>query len=65
MKKCPKSFWSHVKDETKSKSGIGDHKDKDGESKTEDKDKAEILNDFLLQSLQWRETLNYLTLSKK
>lgn len=46
VKNSPKSFWSHVKEQTKSKSSIGDLKDKDGIIKTEDKDKAEILNDF-------------------
>ena len=46
LKKSPKSFWSHVKEETKSKSSIGDLKDANGEIKTEDKDKAEILKDF-------------------
>ena len=46
MKISPKTFWSHVKEETKSKSTIGDIKDKNGEIKTEDTDKAEILNDF-------------------
>ena len=35
-----------MKEETKSKSSIGDLKDANGEIKTEDKDKAEILNDF-------------------
>ena len=35
-----------MKEETKSKSSIGDWKDANGEIKTEDKDKAEILNDF-------------------
>ena len=46
VKISPKTFWSHVKEETKSKSTIGDIKDKNGEIKTEDTDKAEILNDF-------------------
>ena len=35
-----------MKEETKSKSSIGDLKDANGEIKTEDIDKAEILNDF-------------------
>ena len=46
VKISPKTFWSHVKEETKSKSNIGDIKDKHGNIKTEDVDKAEILNDF-------------------
>ena len=35
-----------MKEETKSKSSIGDLKDANGEIKMEDKDKAEIFNDF-------------------
>ena len=46
IKTIPKSFWSHFRDETKSKSNIGDLKDKNGDLKTEDQEKAEILNDF-------------------
>ena len=46
VKISPKTFWSHVKEETKSKSNIGDIKDKHGNIKTEDVDKAELLNDF-------------------
>ena len=46
VQKSAKSFWSHVKEEIKSKSSIGDLKDKNGEIKTDNKDKAEILNDF-------------------
>ena len=46
VKNSPKSFWNHVKEETKSKISIGDLKDENGEIKTEDKDKAEILNNF-------------------
>ena len=41
-----KSFWSHVKEETKSNSTIDDLRDKDGDLKTEDQEKANILNDF-------------------
>ena len=37
-----------MKEETKSKSSIGDLKDTIVKSKTEDKDKAEILNDFFV-----------------
>ena len=46
LKTSPKSFWSHVKEETKSKSTIGDLRDKDRDLKTEDQEKASILNDF-------------------
>ena len=35
-----------MKEETKSKSSIGDLKDANREIKTEEKDKDEILNDF-------------------
>ena len=41
-----KSFWSFVKGETQSRSGIGDLKDSDGNIATETIDKANILNDF-------------------
>ena len=40
IKTSPKSFWSHVRDETKSKSNIGDLKDKNGDMKTEDQEKS-------------------------
>ena len=46
VKRSPKSFWSHVKEETKSKSSIGDFKGANGEIRIEDKDKTEILNYF-------------------
>ena len=46
VKTSPKSFRSHVKEETKSKSSNGDLKDANGAIKTEAQDKAEILNDF-------------------
>ena len=46
IKTSPKSFWSHYKEETKSKSTIGDLRDKDADLKTEDQEKANILNDF-------------------
>ena len=42
----PKSFWSHVKEETSSKSNIGDLIDENGEVRTEDREKAELLNNF-------------------
>ena len=46
IKTSLKSFWSHVNEETKSKSTIGDLRDKDGELKTKDQEEANILNDF-------------------
>ena len=36
IKTSPKSFYGHVKEETKSKSTIGDLRDKDGDLQTED-----------------------------
>ena len=42
----PKSFWSFVKGETKSKSNIGDLKGNDGNIVTDNIDKANVLNDF-------------------
>lgn len=42
----PKAFWSYVKGETKSKTGIGDLVDKDGNQVTENEGKANVLNDF-------------------
>ena len=53
-----------MKEETKSKSSIGDLKDANGDTKTEDKDKAEILNDFFASVLLLKEIRNYLTLSQ-
>ena len=46
IKTSPKSFWSQVKEETKSESTIGVLREKDGDLKTEDQEKANILNDF-------------------
>ncbi|WAR26475.1 hypothetical protein MAR_012179, partial [Mya arenaria] len=45
-KTSQKSFWSFVKGETNTRSGIGDLRDKNGNIATEIKDKANILNDF-------------------
>ena len=45
-KKSPKSFWTYVKDQTKSKSNIGDLIDSDGHTCTESADKANVLNNF-------------------
>lgn len=45
-KKSPKSFWAYVKDQTKSKSTIGDLLDSDGHLCTENADKANVLNNF-------------------
>ena len=46
VKRSPKSFWSYVKDQTKSNSKIGDLQDSNGNIHTDDSDKADILNDF-------------------
>ncbi|WAR28875.1 hypothetical protein MAR_014579 [Mya arenaria] len=45
-KTSQKSFWSFVKGETNTRSGIGDLRDKNGNIATLIKDKANILNDF-------------------
>ncbi|WAR02240.1 YWV1-like protein [Mya arenaria] len=45
-KKSPKSFWSFIKGETKSKTSIADLKDKEGNTITGDAEKARVLNDF-------------------
>ena len=42
-----KPFWGYVKEQTKSKSGMGDLKGENGDSVTQDIDKAELLNIFL------------------
>ena len=52
VKILPKTFLSHVKEETKSKSTIGGIKGTNCEIKTEDTDKTEIFNDFLRLYLQ-------------
>ena len=46
IKTSPKSFWSHVKGKTMSKSTIGDLRDKDGELKIEDHEKANTVSHF-------------------
>ena len=63
IKTSPKSFWSHAKEETKSKNTIGDLGDKDGELKTKDQEKANMLNDFF--SLQLKGILFCLILNRK
>ena len=57
VKTAPKSFWSHVKSETKCKSNIGDLRDKDGEIKSDDYEKAEISNDFFASVFTCRREL--------
>ena len=46
IKTSPKSFWTYINDQTKTRSNIGDLKDSQGNLKTSDGDKANILNDF-------------------
>ena len=46
IKTSPKSFWSHVKEGKKSKSTFSDLRDKDGDLKTKDQEKANVLNEF-------------------
>jgi len=42
----PKSFWGYVKEKTKSRSGVSDLINTNGDSVTEDSEKAELLNSF-------------------
>jgi len=42
----PKSFWAYIREQTKTRSGIGDLKTPDGRTVTDDKEKAEVLNNF-------------------
>lgn len=42
----PKSFWKYVKSKTKTKSGIGDLRNEDGELTSNNQEKANILNNF-------------------
>ena len=42
----PKKFWRYVQERMKTKTGIGTLKEKDGPLITNDKEKAETLNDF-------------------
>ena len=45
MKVDTKSFWAYIKDQTKSKTGIYDLKNKEGVQITSESDKATLLND--------------------
>ena len=45
-KENPKTFWKYVQEQTKAKQGISALKDQDGELKTAEDQKADILNDF-------------------
>ena len=47
VKENPKSFWKFVRSKTQSRTGICDLKNENGEWITNDKDKANELNDFL------------------
>ena len=42
----PKSFWGYVREQTKTKCGISDLKDGDGDIITDDAEKAELMNNF-------------------
>ena len=46
VKENPKSFWKFVRSKTQSRTGISDLKNENGEWITNDKDKANELNDF-------------------
>ena len=46
VKENPKSFWKYVRSKTQTRSGIGDLKNDNGEWITNDKDKANELNNF-------------------
>ena len=46
IKENPKTFWSYVRTKTKSRTGIEDLKNKDGEIVSDDAGKANVLNDF-------------------
>ena len=46
VKENPKAFWSYVNSKTKMKSGISDLKDENGELRSSDVDKANILSNF-------------------
>ena len=55
VKENPKSFWKFVRSKTKSRPGISELKNENGEWITNDKDKANELNSFLvLFSLKMR-----------
>ena len=45
-KNNPKMFWKYVQEQNKTKQGISALKDEDGNLKTTDKEKADILNDY-------------------
>ena len=44
MKRNPKAFWSYVNSKLKSRSGVADIYNEEGEKSTSNKEKAEILS---------------------
>ena len=46
MKHNPKAFWSYVNSKLKSRSGVADSYNEEGENSTSNKEKAEILSSF-------------------
>ena len=52
VKENPKSFWKFIKSKTNIRSGISDLKNENGDWITNDKAKADELNDFLAQYSQ-------------
>ena len=45
-KKNPKAFYAYARSKLRTKEGVADLEDKDGEPVTSDRDKASMLNDF-------------------
>lgn len=45
-KSSPKAFWSYVREQTKTRSGMGDLKTEQGDCVTDDKEKADLMNNF-------------------
>ena len=54
----PKLFWKYVQEQTKTRQGIGILKGKDGKLYTDDKDRADILNDFFASVFTKEDDLN-------
>ena len=54
----PKLFWKYVQEQTKTRQGIGILKGKDGKLYTDDKDRADILNEFFASVFTKEEDTN-------